>query len=168
MIHDFTDFFDYDPQTGVIRWKRKSGPRTVLGSVAGTIEAKGYRAISFRKKRYKAHRIAWLITHGKWPEGQIDHINRIRDDNRLCNLRDVSQEVNQWNTVARSNNKTGIKGVRWNARLSKYTADIRFGGRTVTLGVFTDAEHARMAYVTASKYRDLGYHPIKQLRYNVS
>lgn len=87
--------FNYNPDTGLFVWK--VGYK-VKGTIAGSIRAPGYVKIAIKRKRYFAHRLAWLYTHGVWPR-TIDHKNRIKDDNRLCNLRDVTLEENLKNVL---------------------------------------------------------------------
>jgi len=83
----------YDPISGVLTWR--DGP--AAGREAGTISSDGYRVIFISGKRVKAHRAAWAIHHGTQPKHQIDHINRVRSDNRIQNLRDVTNAENQRN-----------------------------------------------------------------------
>lgn len=87
----------------------------------------------------KVHRIAWFLYHGEWPRFTIDHINRIKNDNRISNLRDVTQFINCQN---RSDNKSGIVGVYWDKRESKWRAKIRKDGKMVGLGYFDDINDA--------------------------
>ncbi len=105
--------FLYDPVTG--RLHHKANRRRVkVGSYAdSTRRADGYRQVALRLdgKQYqlKAHRVAWILAHGAIPHGkQIDHINGIRDDNRLCNLRLVTQRENDQNR----RKARGIAGIR--------------------------------------------------------
>jgi hypothetical protein len=120
------------------------------GDVAGTVNNNGYRLIRVGDGRYRAHRLAWLYTHGAWPTGEIDHINGIRDDNRLANLRDVTVSVNQQNRKrAASNGSTGLLGV--STAKARYRAAIALNGRTTYLGSFDTAEEAHAAYVTAKR-----------------
>lgn len=88
----------YDPETGVFT-SRVSRGATKRGSVAGTLGAEGYRILTVYGVRYKAARVAHLLMNGTWPSGEMDHINRIKDDNRWSNLRDVSGSVNCLNRV---------------------------------------------------------------------
>lgn len=78
---------DYNELTGVFTWRSH-------GSIAGSLDAKGYRRIRIGAKTYRAHRLAWFYVHCEWPENQLDHINRNRDDNALSNLRPASPESN--------------------------------------------------------------------------
>ncbi|SUX87552.1 Uncharacterised protein [Citrobacter koseri] len=127
--------FLYDPVTGRLHHKAKRR-RVKAGSYAdSTRRADGYRQVALRLdgKQYqlKAHRVAWILAHGAIPHGkQIDHINGIRDDNRLCNLRLVTQREND-------QNRRKARGYSWNKGCSKWEAYIRVDGVLRHLGLFT-------------------------------
>lgn len=87
-------FLCYDPETGVITWRTSPRYGIEAGAVAGTQIKRGYIALTFLGFKVTAHRLAWLMHHGVWPTHGIDHINRIKTDNRICNLRDVPQAEN--------------------------------------------------------------------------
>jgi hypothetical protein len=137
---------DYNQDTGIFIWRpraiRSTADKTwntrFADEVAGSIKNNGYRQIWIDGKRYGAARLAWLYVHGEWPKNEIDHINRLRDDNRLVNLRDVTSSENQNN---KSNNNGLPEGVQWNTRNAKYQAWIPRGvsvfGRTY-LGQYGD------------------------------
>jgi hypothetical protein len=116
---------DYDPDTGVFTWKPRPGDKKWnakhVGEVAGSIASGGYRQIMVDRKNYMAARLAWLYVHGEWPKNHIDHINRIRTDDRLVNLRDVTPVVNSNN---RSDNNGLPEGVFWDTKKVKYIAQI--------------------------------------------
>ncbi|CZZ63295.1 TPA: HNH endonuclease [Enterobacter hormaechei subsp. hoffmannii] len=145
--------FLYDPVTG--RLCHKANRRRVkAGSCAdSTRRADGYRQVALRLdgKQYqlKAHRVAWILEHGSIPDGlQVDHINGIREDNCLCNLRLVTQREND-------QNRRKARGYGWNKGCSKWEAYIRVDGVRHHLGLFTSEAAARAAYLKA-KAR---YHP---------
>jgi hypothetical protein len=120
---------EYDPDTGVFIWKPRDVRRTedkiwnarFSGEVAGTILNTGYRRIGIDGKYYGAARLAWLYVHGEWPKNEIDHINRVRDDDRLVNLRDVTHTDNQNN---RKSNNGLPEGVYWCNKRKKYIAQL--------------------------------------------
>jgi hypothetical protein len=102
---------DYEPETGVLRWKKSCGSRAKAGAIAGTINSKGYLTLKFRGFSLQAHRVAFAIYHGRWPIPCCDHINGRPTDNTLANLRECTLSDNQHNSRAPRNNTTGIKGV---------------------------------------------------------
>ena len=149
------EHFDYDPETGRITWRVKYCYKVKIGNVAGSINDRGYRQVKFKGKQYKAHRIAWLLTHKKWPENDIDHINGVRDDNRLCNLREATRGENCQNRKAHSN--TRITGVHLN-KDGRYQAYLKINGKFVLQTSFKNLEDA-VAAVTAAKKKHHTFHP---------
>lgn len=139
----------YDPETGAWTWLESRGSAS-LGSPAGSINGTGYRYIHIGKKDYKSSRLAWLYVYGKWPDGIIDHINNIRHDDRLCNLRESNAQSNAWNRLTSSNNKSGYKGVSFCKSSNKWRACINQNGKNVSLGRYSTPEEAAQAYKAAS------------------
>lgn len=151
------DRLNYDPETGVFTWKHSPSNNVKDGDVAGFLNKKGYLEIGYNNKLHKAHRIAWFIYYGKWPAGDIDHINGIRSDNRIKNLRDVTNSVNLQNQhKARANNKSGLLGVHWSKRSKKWEASICIDGKNVYIGVFTDKNKAHEAYLSKKRQHHIG------------
>jgi hypothetical protein len=137
--------YEYDASSGVFS-RRKSGRGRLAGQSGGTLNDDGYVRIMVAGRRYGAHRLAWLVTYGEWPKGEIDHINGNRADNRIANLRDVSHSQNQRNLHRpRSDNRTGVLGVSWHAQTGKWRA--RLNDRH--LGLYASAEEAGAAYQQA-------------------
>lgn len=143
------ELFLYDPETGVFtrRVGRRAG--TKAGDIAGGIKPNGYRVI-WIGANYMAHRLAWLYVHGTWPEGQIDHINRVRDDNRIANLRSVACAENIQNRDRQGNNVSGFKGVFRAKGNRRWTAQITANGVQMHLGTYETAEAAHAAYCAAA------------------
>lgn len=135
----------YNPDTGVFTWKQTRG-KAKIGGNAGTVVAHGYIEIKVSGTMYKAHRLAWLMHYGVWPIGQIDHVNRIRSDNRIFNLRDVNQNNNQMNSGVRKDNTSGFKGVSYMPKYRKWRAYIRVNNKLRHLGCFETPELASKAY----------------------
>ncbi len=145
------ELLSYDPDTGVFTWKVNKG-REKQGNVAGCKSSHGYITIRIDSKIGYAHRIAWMYVHGKLPEYQIDHINGVRDDNRLVNLRDTTQAVNAQNLLrARSDNQIGVLGVCLDNDSKKFRANITISGKAKSLGSFNSAEEAHQAYLSAKR-----------------
>jgi hypothetical protein len=135
---------DYNQETGVFSWKVRKANRYPVGTIAGSIESKGYIQIGINGKYYMAHRLAWFYVHGEWPIDQIDHINRIKTDNKLSNIRCVSQSENMQNKISR--------GTYFRKDNKKWQAHIKIpGGKFIRLGHFDSEEKAHQAYVDAKK-----------------
>ncbi len=139
----------YDPVTGLFTHKVDGHKRTA-GEVTGRLDNKGYVRIRLMGYEFKAHRLAWLLTYGVWPQAEIDHINGCPSDNRIVNLRDVSVAVNGWNRKgAMRNNKAGLLGVSTIG--NKFHAQIKAKGVHHFLGAFDTPEEARAAYLAAKE-----------------
>jgi hypothetical protein len=111
--------------------------------------SKGYAFIRVDGKSYLAHRLAWLIVTGKWPNEHIDHIDGNKLNNAFSNLREADFSQNGGNSRVRVNNKLGIKGVI--AIRNSYRAQIKKNGKNYNLGLFNSPEKASAAYAVAAK-----------------
>lgn len=118
------EIFDYNPITGEVFYRYSRGKRKA-GTVVTNKDSEGYLRVGLGKKAYKLHRIIWLLVYGYMPEDYIDHINRNKSDNRLCNLREVSHTCNLRNSSVAINNTTGVKGVRYRSKDGVYVAQIK-------------------------------------------
>ena len=109
--------FMYDPLSGVIT-RRSTGKATGY-------KHNGYLRIDIyqngKRHRYLAHRIAYLMHYKKLPKA-IDHVNRIKDDNRIVNLREDTGGINMVNKEPQRNNSTGYRGVTFDKRKGLYKA----------------------------------------------
>lgn len=143
------ELLSYDAETGVLRWRVQVGGGPKAGQVAGSIKPNGYCYIKISGRMYGAHRIAWLISFGEWPERQLDHRNGNRHDNRLANLREATNAENQQNLGPRSRSASGYLGVTWRKVERKWHARIRVNGHLKHLGYFDDPERAAAAYDSA-------------------
>ena len=92
-----------------------------------------------------AHRLAWLIHSGAMPDAEIDHINGIKSDNRISNLRCVTHEENSRNKAKYSNNTSGVSGVTWDSREGKWRAHVKAQKKQNFLGLFHDINEAAKA-----------------------
>lgn len=144
------ELLDYDPDTGVFRWRvTKSGVRA--GKRAGYNHPDGYRYIRVDRVSYQEHRIVWLYIHGYFPENDVDHIDRVRDNNRADNLREVSRQCNLRNSKTSCANTSGVCGVHWEKRLRKWGARIAVNGKNKRLGIYDDYEDAVCARLAAEQ-----------------
>lgn len=143
----------YDPATGAFVWRVRRGNHAVAGSEAGFVHPSGYRYIRVLGRRYSAHRLAWLYVFGFWPKQQIDHVNGVRSDNRISNLREVSQRENAQNLHGplSSNRTSRFLGVSWKSRERRWRAQIQLDRKKLDLGLFESEEAARDAYLAAKK-----------------
>lgn len=141
--------FDYDPATGEFRRRVKMGNQPA-GCRPGTTMPNGYLTISVDGRHCLAHRLAWFYVHGEWPHPYIDHIDRDRQNNAIANLRIATQSQNNANMGLPKDNKSGVKGVWWEASRQRWTARIRKDGRIHHLGRFISIEEAAAAYAAAS------------------
>lgn len=130
----------YDPLSGVISWRLTCSSSAPAGSPAGSKDRNGYIRVSLGGRKYLAHRLAWMLAHGDWPHGQIDHINGLRTDNRIANLRDVSASENQQNRH-RAQGANRFPWVSWKRAERRWRAAFNVAGRTITVGHF-DTEKA--------------------------
>lgn len=121
------------------------------GKIAGSVFMDGYRHVKIDRKLYVAHRVVWVLAHGKWPDGDIDHIDGARDDNRPHLLRDATTRQNIQNQKVRRDNRSGLKGVSWNIPMKKWWARITICGNRIPLGYFDTPEEAHAAYFEAAR-----------------
>jgi hypothetical protein len=145
------DWFSYDADAGRLIWKKRSGNKATAGVVAGNKQRNGYRYIEFQGKAYREHRLVWAICKGEIAFGDLDHINGVRDDNRIENLRDIGRSGNAQNErkARKSNRSTGVLGV-YKAG-NKFRAIITANGKRTDLGRFETVESAQDAYLTAKR-----------------
>jgi hypothetical protein len=152
----------YDPDTGVFTWLKKGGG--FLSKTCGHISAHGqdagYVRIAMGGKKYRAHRLAWLYVYGSWPELGLDHINRIKADNRIANLREATPLENGRNATFETNPASGLKGVWKPKHTHRWAARIFLLDRSLNLGYYDTPEEAHAAYkkysaaIHGSFYRD--------------
>lgn len=157
---------DYDPLTGKMVWRRRDEESPWFsaswnGRYAGTpalacTSWNGYLTGRIFNRAFTAHRVAWAITYGKWPDGEIDHINGRRDDNRIVNLRDVPRILNSRNQKLHRTNTSGVAGVSLMKAKSLWRARIRINGKMKTIGTFASFDRAVLARKAAEN--ELEYH----------
>ncbi len=137
----------YDPENGIFRWKEQLAPRGKVGTIAGNVaDASRRRTIRIDKKLYLEHRLAWLYMHGFWPAEQIDHVDGDPSNNRFVNLREATNQENNFNKGPYKNNRSGFKGVSWDAARQKWTSRICIAGKIKCLGRFSSLDEAASAY----------------------
>lgn len=132
------ELLHYDPEAGTMTWLR-------TGKRAGTQHRLGYRNVMLAGRTYAEHRLAWFWTHGVWPAHDLDHINRQRNDNRLCNLREATRSENCQNQPVRKTNKSGVTGVYFHKLTCKWVASINVAKKQIHLGLFNSLAAAVQA-----------------------
>lgn len=140
-INALKELFTYNPDTGEIHWVAL-GKGRIKKKAAGTKLHSGYIGICIGQKRIQAHRLAWILFYGEMPKNQIDHINGIKTDNRICNLREATNSQNGKNLSISKANKSGYKGVCFEISNNRWKAYIRFNGKMISLGRFKNIEDA--------------------------
>jgi len=144
---------DYVPETGRLYW-RKNGREAFKQK-----QTRGYLIGRFEGTYYMAHRIIMKMVYNIEPD-HTDHINHIRSDNRLENLRFANNTINHQNRGFHKNNTSGVIGVVWESVLQKWKAQIWVGGRAegkmIYLGCYNTIEEAAVARKLGSE--QFGFH----------
>lgn len=118
----------------------------------GSKGSHGYRSVAIGRTIVLNHRVIWEHAHGPIPHGmQIDHINGVKDDNRIANLRLVTVSQNQQNRLRHQiNNSIGVKGVYKHSQCSRWSAEIAVNQVKFHLGLFPTIGEAQAAYAGAA------------------
>ena len=140
----------YDPEKGRFFRRTSTGGRRA-GNMAGTTMLSGYRQVSVDGTYYFEHRLAWYVTHGYYPAEFIDHINRVKDDNRITNLRLATRSQNSQNLNMLCNNTSGVRGVTFDKERGLWIAQIKNDGRNIQLGRYETKLEAAAARMGAEK-----------------
>jgi len=152
------EVLDYNPETGIFVWKVQNGKRIKAGDIAGSVNKRGYTVIGVDLNLCRAHRLAWFYMYGKWPDDQIDHINGQRSDNRICNLRDVTNQVNSQNLkqATRVKSSTSYLGVYKTRKSKPWRAQISVDKKARHIGYYKTPEEANEAYLKAKRMLHVG------------
>jgi hypothetical protein len=144
------ELLEYNSETGIFAWKRLYGLHKKSDRTAGCIKGNGYVVIRIDDVLYHAHRLAWLWEYGAWPKKNIDHINGIRSDNHIANLRDVSVRENGQNMLKHRLLGMKVLGATL-APNGKWRSRKRIDGKVAYLGTFATMEEAHAAYLAAGE-----------------
>lgn len=139
--------FEYNPETGELRWKKSLRGVKRERRIAGCVHSTGYRVVILQGKQYKAHRIIYALFHNEHlsPEDVIDHINGTRDDNRIANLRKTAHSGNMQNRRVTRGSASGVTGVTFVASTGKWQARISHNNEKIYIGSFENKEDAIVA-----------------------
>jgi hypothetical protein len=135
------EWLDYCPDSGGLHWKKTYG-NARKGAMVGVVNHHGYRVFGLKGKQRQSHRIIWLHVYGAMPPQYIDHINGVKHDNRISNLRLATPAEN-------AQNRPTSMGVTFHKRTNKWQASITLNGRLRYLGLFCTLDEARAAYLGA-------------------
>ena len=160
MLNDLTQTevkaqFDYDAKSGHLIRKKDEHGRPYNQPCGHKPTHDGYGRININGKRYLVHRIIWIWHKGTFPSKFIDHIDGNKMNNRIENLREADQTINNHNAKIRKDNTTGYTGVSFNRQIGKYRASITNNGTQIYLGDYPSVEEASCAYKKAK----IKYHP---------
>lgn len=147
-------FYRYDPDTGDM-WIAKHIPRSrsPVGTLVGRhLDQDGYKQVKIRGRTMLLHRVIWTYMTGDPPPTVIDHINRVKTDNRWVNLREATFRLNAINQTIDCNNTSGHKGSHFNRKSGKWHATIRIDGFKRFIGSYSTAQEAAMVYAVAAHY----------------
>jgi hypothetical protein len=135
---ELLEWFSYDERN--LFWKKLPFSRIKVGDQAGSFDDRGYRIIGFKDKRYRESRLVWFYVKGIWSESDIDHINGIKDDNRIENLREATRSQNGCNRKTHRNNQSGFKNITWYKKKKKYQVRIKLNDDHIQIGTFKEDE----------------------------
>ena len=143
------ELFRYDYETGALYWRRRVSnhvPKTLEAGTQRKSNSDGYLNVSVHGRVYPVHRVVMLMCYGFYGEGlEVDHINHVRNDNRLVNLRFVTRGENLKNKALSSKNTSGVTGVYFLKARKKYIAQIKVNRKAIHLGMFDTLEGAAEA-----------------------
>jgi hypothetical protein len=142
------ELFEY--RDGALIWK----VGVAAGKIAGTLDTStGYWRINIDKKMYRLHRMIFLYHNGYLTDGlQIDHVDGNRNNNLIDNLREVTNQQNQFNAKTSSRNKSGVKGVSWNKAKQKWEVRVMVDGKNKFIGYYDILEEAEAAAIAARNF----------------
>jgi hypothetical protein len=140
---ELKELLNYNSETGVFTWKVSPARQVFSGDIAGTKRKDGYIQIKVKNELILSHRLAWIYMYGYLPK-YIDHINGQRDDNRIINIREVSNQQNSLNSKISKNNTSGIKGVYWDKSRNKWTVRLSIDGKCKFFKRFDDIDLAKL------------------------
>ena len=148
-LEELKEHFDYNPDTGIIIWKKTTKPHMKVGAEAGSLNVRpktSYRLIQLNHSKYKAHRLAYYMYHGIDPaEKQIDHIDGNGLNNKINNLRLATHSDNGKNRNLNKNNTSGVTGVIWGKQRGRWRAQIKLNGKFKFLGHYSNIQDAIQA-----------------------
>lgn len=145
--NEIESLFEY--KDGDLFWKVTKGSAAIKGNKAGSKDKNGYLQTKINGKIYKNHRLIWVM-HGFCLPEFLDHIDNNPSNNRIENLRPVDKRLNAANSRIRGDNRSGFKGVSFHKQRKKWRASIGINGKCLHLGLYSNVEDAKSAYLEAA------------------
>ncbi len=143
---ELRSILNYDPETGLWSWRNpKAINKAPIAQSAGTISVHGYRIITYRGRKYRSARLAWLYMTGNWPSEEIDHENRDTTDDRWINLREASRSQNALNRDVQGNNSSGLRGIHFDCERGKWFVQVKVKGINHFIGRYDEVDEAVVA-----------------------
>lgn len=150
------ELLNYDQETGVFTWKVDVAKNRKAGQMAGSLSTQEYVVLTINGKTYKAHRVAWLYVYGEWPASILDHINQVKNDNRITNLR-LSDAVLNGKNRKPNKGRENTTGASFVKSRNRWIASIMVDKKRLHLGSFVNQTDAVAAYATAKeKFHAIG------------
>lgn len=159
------ELFIYRPETGLLLHRRARGmgiSRVLALQPAGTVGRGGYLSVTIDGRIFRGHRVCWAIHFGAWPPTFLDHINKVKLDNRIANLREATKSENSQNAKVRSDSTSGVAGVGWQEDRKQWRARITVDGVVHNLGRYDRLEDAAMVRRVAEHAYWRGLHTFPQ------
>lgn len=139
------EYISYCSKTGSLFWIKSPANKIKPGEIVN-LNDRGYRSFKLKRKTYLGHRVAWFLHHGFWPKNQIDHINGVRSDNKIINLRESTHAENNINRSCHRNGK--LPGTTFFKKRNKWVAQIEIKGiNKKYIGIFNSEKEAHEAYL---------------------
>ena len=145
LVEELRRLFRYEAHEGKLYWAVPVS-NVAAGRRVGEHRKNGYHRIRIKRRYYAYHRVVWAMVHGEWPSLSIDHINGVKDDNRIANLRLATAVQNLANKNADRPSMSGYRGLCWDKRKKRWRASARVNGKRVCFGRYKDPYDAHLAY----------------------
>ena len=142
---------------GHLWWVKPTSIRVKIGQQFGSCHNGGYRRGMLKSKNCYEHRLIWFYHYGKWPKDQIDHINGVKDDNRIENLREATKQQNSFNRKSGKDSSSTYKGVSWDKQSKKWEGRYTYKGKSYFIGYYATEEEAAEAYRKATEHLHKDY-----------
>ena len=142
---------------GHLWWFKPTSIRVKIGQQFGSCHNGGYRRGMLKSKNCYEHRLIWFYHYGKWPKDQLDHINGIKDDNRIENLREATKQQNQFNRKSGKDSSSTYKGVSWDKRSKKWGAKYTYKGKNYFVGYYETEVEAAESYRKSTEHLHKDY-----------